>query len=97
MTDLEANKAAISAYFERLLNAGDLAGTSEVFHGDASFHYPLGDLDGAVAIQRYLAAVRQAFPDIPFSMLGLLGEGDLVACRWSMSGTQDMQAFLLRP
>lgn len=84
----DANKTTVTEYFERLLNAGDLASTLEILQADARFHYPLGDLEGAEEIREYLATVREAFPDIHFSILDLFGEGDLVACRWSLRGTQ---------
>jgi predicted ester cyclase len=39
-------------------------------------------------VKSYLAAVRKAFPDIRFTIEDIFGEGDLVATRWTLLGTQ---------
>jgi steroid delta-isomerase-like uncharacterized protein len=84
----EENKAAARAYFERLLNAGELAATDAIFLPQARFHYPLGEFQGVDQIRQYLAAVRTAFPDIQFVVEKLFEEADFVACRWTLNGTQ---------
>lgn len=82
------NKDSVRAYFEKLVNAGDLAVADAIFSPDVRFHYPLGELEGIGPLKQYLAAVRKAFPDIQFVIEDLFGEADLVACRWILNGTQ---------
>lgn len=82
------NKGAARFYVEQVLNQGDIATVDAVFAPDIQFHYPLGDLNGTVAVKEYVAAVRTAFPDITFTVYDLIGEGDTVAARWSLVGTQ---------
>lgn len=82
------SKDTARAYFERLINSGDLASASELFAVDCRFHYPLGELAGIAAVKEYIGAVRAGFPDIHFDVKDLFGEGDLVACRWNLAGTQ---------
>lgn len=82
------NKGAARSYVEQVLNRGDMATADAVFAPDIQFHYPLGDLNGADAVKGYVAAVRTAFPDITFTVDDLIGEGDSVAARWSLVGTQ---------
>ena len=52
------------------------------------FHYPMGDLEGANTVKDYVATARAAFPDIHFSIEDLFGDGNRVATRWSLTGTQ---------
>ena len=88
MTTNDRNKEAATAYFERVLNDGDMNAANEFFETDLLFHYPLGNLEGAAAVKQYVAAVRVAFPDVLFTVAEMFGENDRVAARWSMSGTQ---------
>jgi steroid delta-isomerase-like uncharacterized protein len=84
----KAIKDATRAYFEQVLNRGDMTTADAIFAPDIQFHYPLGDLDGADAVKGYVAAVRTAFPDILFTVDDLIAEGDQVAARWSLAGSQ---------
>jgi len=79
------NKATARSYFEKF---ADLTVADAIFCPEVQFHYPLGDLDGLDDVKRYLAAVRLAFPDIRFAVHALFGEGDLIAARWTLTGTQ---------
>lgn len=83
-----ANKAAARRYFEQVLNRGDMAAADSIFAPDILFHYPLGELSGADAVKGYVTAVRTAFPNIHFTVADLIGEGNRVAARWSLAGSQ---------
>lgn len=83
-----ANLELARAYFERILNEGDMAEADRVFAPTLQFHYPMGDLEGAKAVKDYVAAVRAAFPDIKFSIEDLFGDQSRLAVRWSLTGTQ---------
>jgi steroid delta-isomerase-like uncharacterized protein len=85
---IAAGKAAARSYFEQLLNRGSMADADAIFTPAIRFQYPLGDLNGVQAVKSYIAAVREAFPDIVFTVADLFGEGDRVAARWSLTGTQ---------
>jgi len=85
---IAAGKAAARSYFEEVLNRGDMAVADAIFAPGVRFQYPLGDLNGLPAVKNYIAAVREAFPDITFAVEDLFGEGDQVAARWSLAGTQ---------
>jgi steroid delta-isomerase-like uncharacterized protein len=87
MTDATA-KAAASSYFEKVLNRGDMTAAGEIFHRDVQFHYPLGDLNGVDQVKHYIDAVRTAFPDIHFTTLDLIGEGNRIVIRWSLAGSR---------
>lgn len=79
---------AVRAYFEQVLNRGDMAAADAIFMPDVRFEYPLGGLDGVEAVKRYIAAFRAAFPDAHFTVEDMFGEGERVAARWRLAGTQ---------
>ena len=83
-----ANKIATRTYFEQLLNHGNMAAADTIFAPDIQFHYPLGNFDGSNAVKGYVASIRTAFPDIIFTADKLISEGDHVAARWSLVGSQ---------
>ena len=85
---ITANKVTARSYFEQFANRGDMAAADAIFAPDVRFHYPLGDLNDIDAVKGYIQAVRTAFPDVRFTVEDLFGEGEQVAARWSMSGTQ---------
>jgi steroid delta-isomerase-like uncharacterized protein len=82
------NKVAASSYFEAVLNRGDMSAADRIISSDIQFHYPLGNLSGADAVKRYIEVVRTAFPDIHFHVADLISEGDHIAARWSLVGSQ---------
>ncbi len=82
------NKDTARSYFENFLNAGDLSVADRLFVPDVRFNYPLGELEGIEPIKEYIAAIKSAFPDILFTIEDLFGEEDLIACRWTLVGTQ---------
>ncbi len=82
------SKATARAYFESVLNAGDLDVAEQIFADEVLFHYPLGELSGLDSVKQYIGTVRTAFPDIRFTVEDLFGEDNRVACRWTLRGTQ---------
>jgi len=81
-------KAAVRSYFEEVLNRGSMAAADAIFIPEVRFQYPLGDLNGVEAVKGYIAAVRTAFPDVQFTVEDVFGEGERVAARWRLAGTQ---------
>jgi steroid delta-isomerase-like uncharacterized protein len=82
------NKAAARSYYEQVLNHGNMSAAEAIFAPDIQFHYPLGTLSGADSVKDYLAAFRTAFPDVHFTVADLVAEGNSVAARWTLTGTQ---------
>jgi steroid delta-isomerase-like uncharacterized protein len=81
-------KKCARAYFENLLNAGDMNVVERIFTRQVQFNYPLGSLSGHDEVRQYITAVRTAFLDIRFEIHDLFGEQDLVGCRWTLTGMQ---------
>jgi steroid delta-isomerase-like uncharacterized protein len=84
----EANKAAMRAFFEEVYNKGradyleELTDPGFVSHDRGN---PTHDRDG---VKQIVGAIRTAFPDVRFTADDVIAEGDRVAARFTMSGTQ---------
>jgi steroid delta-isomerase-like uncharacterized protein len=87
--DAGANKRLIERFYEEVWARGNLAFTEQVFAEDYIRH----DLratratPGSAGQARIAEQFRRAFPDLQWRIDLILGEGDLVAARWTASGT----------
>lgn len=85
----EENKARIRWVFEEVFNQGQLAAIDEVAAPDFVDHTPLpGQPAGSAGFRHIYTFLRTAYPDLHFTVEDLLAEGDKVAIRWIMRGTQ---------
>jgi predicted ester cyclase len=87
--DVEANKALIRRFYDEVWARGNVSFTAEVFAGDYVRHdlRPTQAAPGAEGQALIAEQFRAAFPDLEWHVDFLLGEGDLVAARWTASGT----------
>jgi steroid delta-isomerase-like uncharacterized protein len=84
----EANKALMRRFFAEVFNEGKIAVIDEISTPDFVSHdlgNPLHNRDG---IKLQVAAIRDAFPDVHFTADDMLADGDKVAVRFTMRGTQ---------
>jgi steroid delta-isomerase-like uncharacterized protein len=84
----EANKTAMRQFFQRVYNDGDVAFLDEITAPNFVSHdrgNPTQDRDG---VKQIVAAIKAAFPDVQFTADDVLAEGDRVAARFTMKGTQ---------
>jgi predicted ester cyclase len=87
--DVEANKALVRRFYEEVWARGNVAFTQEVFADDYARHdlrpttAPPGAAGQALIAERF----RRAFPDLQWRVDLVLGDGDLVAARWTAAGT----------
>jgi steroid delta-isomerase-like uncharacterized protein len=82
------NKALTRRYFHEVWNEGDAEAIAELIHPDYMGHDPsIDDLLGPDGMQAQTEATRRAFPDVRFDLHEVVAEGDLVAVRWTASGT----------
>jgi len=87
--DVEANKELVERFYEEVWARGNVAFAKEVFADSYVRHdlRPTQAEPGAGAQARIAEAFRQAFPDLQWRIDLILGEGDLVAARWTALGT----------
>ncbi len=86
-TSARDNKAMARRYFE-ILNTGDLDAMGAIVATDVVFRNPPAVIRGIEALRKVVASLRAAFPDLHFTLEDEFGEGDKIATRWVMRGTQ---------
>ena len=81
------NKTLVRRWFAEVWNQGRVAGIDEMLADRAVVHGLGADLHGLAEFKRFHSAYRNAYPDIAIHIEDLVAEGDMVAVRWSASGT----------
>jgi len=87
--NVEANKALVRRFYDEVWGRGNVGFAEGVF-ADAYVRHDLRSTKAAPggAGQALIAEqFRRAFPDLQWRIDLVLGEGDLVAARWTASGT----------
>ena len=84
-------KALVKRFYEEVWNRGNVEVTSEVFAEDYVRHdlRPAQALPGPTGQAKIAADFRAAFPDLRMGLDLILGDGDLVAARWTTEGTNN--------
>jgi predicted ester cyclase len=100
MSDTERNKRAVRSHFD-VLNTGDYARLEGLHDPDGRNHAPAAfDLSpwpvegkpfGPTDVRATFEWLRTAMPDLEVTILDLIAEGDRVAARVQMRGTQTGQ------
>ena len=73
--------------FERMFNDGELDYVDLALAPDAVDHQEPEGTDFAAHLKQLISTLRTAFPDLRFDVEELVCEGDIVACRSTMTGT----------
>jgi steroid delta-isomerase-like uncharacterized protein len=87
--EVEANKALVRRFYDEVWGRGNVSFAEEVFADDYLRHdlratkAPPGGAGQALIAEQF----RRAFPDLRWRVDLVVGEGDLVAARWTASGT----------
>jgi steroid delta-isomerase-like uncharacterized protein len=99
MSTPSGNKAAARRFMDECWNGAnyrlmpELVAPGYVSHDDAT---PLS-VSGIDGYEQLMRTYRGGFPDMHFTIDELIGEGDLVAIRWTASGTQTGALWGLPP
>lgn len=83
----EQLKARTLEGFERMFNEGDLDYVDDAVAANGVDHQEPEGTDFAEHLKHVISTLRTAFPDLHFDAHELVGEGNTVACRSTMSGT----------
>jgi steroid delta-isomerase-like uncharacterized protein len=86
----ENDMTLVDRYLAELLNTGDFANAGEILAPDFVFYGPstMEGLDRE-GFRRFIKETRAAFSNKRFTELDRIVEGDRVALRFRMTGTQD--------
>ena len=82
------NKAIARRYFDEILNKGSVPAIDSLVAPDVVFRNPPAVVKGIDDFRKLIAGLRGAFPDLHFTLEDELAEGNKVATRWVMRGTQ---------
>ena len=93
------NKALVLRFYEEVWDKGNVEVTDEVFRDDYVRHdLRVTPAPAGPAGQAKIAAdFREAFPDARFRVGLILGDGDLVAARWTATGTHSGTFAAIEP
>jgi steroid delta-isomerase-like uncharacterized protein len=83
---MSSNSELLEQYVERY-NAGDLDGVMDLYAEDAVQIMPEGTFEGRSAIRDRLARDLVACPDIAWTVLSFVEQGDAFADEWSFVAT----------
>jgi steroid delta-isomerase-like uncharacterized protein len=85
----EQNKALVRRAIEEVWNRGNFAVVGELIASDFVGHVslPIGEIHGPEGVKRYFATLREAFPDLHFTIEDQIAEGDRAVTRWTARGT----------
>jgi predicted SnoaL-like aldol condensation-catalyzing enzyme len=82
----EKNKALVQRYFAEVWNMGDLDAADEILH--VGFSLAGGTFTGREAVKLYISSYRELYPQVHFTLLSLLAEGDTVVASWVATRAQ---------
>jgi steroid delta-isomerase-like uncharacterized protein len=83
----EELKARTREGFERMFNQGDLAYVNSALASGAVDHQEPDGTDFAAHLKNVISTLRTAFPDLRFDVHEIICEGNVVACRSTMTGS----------
>src|SRR6185503_8679130 len=81
------NLALARRWFERVWGPGGEDVVHELLHPEAVGHMEGGDVKSVAEFLAVRAALLDAMPDMAVRVDGIIGQGDDVAVRWSVSAT----------
>ena len=85
----EENKARVRRFYDEVWARGNLDAADELFADEYERHdFRSGDpVPGPEGQKQIAAAFRSAFPDLRWDVDFVIGDADLVAGRWTATGT----------
>ena len=83
---VEENKANVRRMNDEVFSQGNLAIVDELVVPDFVLH-TTPETKGPEALKQYVAATRNAFPDLHITIEDMVAEGDMVAVQYMMRGT----------
>ncbi|NOZ28127.1 MAG: ester cyclase [Chloroflexi bacterium] len=94
---VEQNKALLRRGLLDMWSTGDLSILEELIAPDYVMHDVAGDFRGIEAYKQFLNLYRGALQDLRFTIDDQVGEGDLLATRWTSSGTHQGELMGIPP
>jgi steroid delta-isomerase-like uncharacterized protein len=85
----EQNTALVDRAIAEVWNQGDFSRLDELVSNDIVVHgsAPGSDIHGPEGVRQFYTMLRDAFPDLHFTIEDQIASGDRVVTRWTASGT----------
>lgn len=83
----EQNKKLVRRLIEEVWNRGNFAVADELVASDYVGHTQPDETYGPEGYKQFFATLREAFPDLQFTVEDQIAEGDRVVTRWTARGT----------
>lgn len=93
----EENKATIRRWVEAAWNNGDFSETAQMYSANYVIHDPAGPIQSPEGLEGFIRAYRQGMPDLHFTVEDMVAEGDKVAWRFTVRGTQTGELMGIAP
>lgn len=89
MSIIKKNKELLRNAVEEIWNKGNFQMLNDFVSDDFVIHFPGEgeEIRGPENVKQFYTALREAFPDIHFTILDQVAEGDKVVTHWSATGT----------
>lgn len=84
----------VARFFADVLNGQNPAAAAELLVADFTVHHPqLGTVQGAASLAAMFTSFRTGFPDLRYSVIEIIADGDRAAVRWRATGTHKGEFF----
>jgi steroid delta-isomerase-like uncharacterized protein len=95
----EEKKEVVRRFVEEVMNEGNLDVADELISPEHVNHDPTApDVQpGSEGVKQLISMYRSAFPDIHFETEEMICEGDIVAHRWTFTGTHRGEMMGVEP
>jgi steroid delta-isomerase-like uncharacterized protein len=95
----EENKALVRRVIEEMFNKGNLDAADELIAPHFVDHHPAmpEEVRGPEGLKEVAAMYRVAFSDLHMEIEEQIAEGDLIATRWTATGTHDGDLMGIAP
>jgi steroid delta-isomerase-like uncharacterized protein len=85
---VEENKKVVRRNIEEVFNKGDQSLIDEIIAPNWAFYGPGGqEFKGREGFRQIFTMLRTAFPDLHMAIEDMVGEGEMVAARYTIQGT----------
>jgi len=93
----ERNKVLARRAIEEVWGQGNYALVEDLYADNYAGHQPPEEHHGLEGVKHYFTMLREAFPDIRFTVEDQIAEGDRVVTRWSSSATHTGEFMGIAP
>lgn len=83
----EANRGLIHRFWDEIWNQGHLEIIDQIVSADFLLSLPGRDLHGPAGLREWAETIRGGLPDVRFTILQTLVDGDEVVTRWTATGS----------